>query len=145
MNTGGPPSSATHRANRSLLFGSGAGSASSAGPRGYAVPGGSGSSGASGAFEREMLERDNNAQVDGLNDKVGVMKDLAIQIGNEVEYQNRMLDKMDSGFDSAQGLLGGTLERLNDMVASGNGGTPLCYLVAFILAVFFALYLLFRN
>mmetsp|Transcript_15161 Transcript_15161/g.32496 ORF Transcript_15161/g.32496 Transcript_15161/m.32496 type:complete len:144 (+) Transcript_15161:748-1179(+) len=143
MNPGGPPSSAAQRANRSLLFGG----ASTGGTPARPYPGQPGASGTSagGAYEREMMERDNNAQVDGLNDKVSVMKDLAIQIGNEVDYQNRMLDKMDSGFDSAQGLLGGTMERLNDMVASGNGGTPLCYLVAFILAVFFALYLLFRR
>eukprot|EP00184_Porphyridium_aerugineum_P000300 CAMPEP_0184700020 /NCGR_PEP_ID=MMETSP0313-20130426/7717_1 /TAXON_ID=2792 /ORGANISM="Porphyridium aerugineum, Strain SAG 1380-2" /LENGTH=132 /DNA_ID=CAMNT_0027159351 /DNA_START=247 /DNA_END=642 /DNA_ORIENTATION=- len=95
-----------------------------------------------GAYELEGLERDNNAQIDGLGDKVGQMKDVAIQISDEVDYHNKMLERMGGTFDSAQGLLSGTMERLNDMVNSGNGGKHMWYLIAFLVFFFVALYML---
>mmetsp|Transcript_2038 Transcript_2038/g.3602 ORF Transcript_2038/g.3602 Transcript_2038/m.3602 type:complete len:166 (-) Transcript_2038:1729-2226(-) len=131
-------SSGSYRGNRNLLFGGVNSSSSSGGGR-------SGGNNSVSVYERETLERDNNTQVDGLNDKVGIMKDIAIQIGNEVDLHNQMLQKMDGTFDSAQGLLAGTMERLSDMVESGNVGKPFLYLIAFLLFFFFALYLLFRR
>ncbi|KAA8497275.1 Bet1-like SNARE 1-2 [Porphyridium purpureum] len=136
------PQHTTHRSNRNLLFGGNAGAGAGGGSASkYPQPPNYNHS----TQEMEGLERDNNAQVDNLNDKVSVMKDVAIQISDEVDYQNRMLDKMSLTFDSAQGLLGGTMERLNDMINSGNGGKHMWYLIAFLVFFFVALYLLFRH
>jgi len=123
----------SHRRNRGLLFGA----RENAGPAGFAQ-----SSGAS--QEQEHLEAQNQQRVDHLGNKVGNLKSVAINIGDEVDYQNKMLDKMSNQFDGAQDLLGQTMKRLDDMVKDGRANS-MCYLVLGITLVMFLAYIFFRH
>ena len=47
---------------------------------------------------------------------------------------------------STSGLLGGTVSRFNNMVASGRGNRKMmCYLVGFLVAAFLVLYFLLNR
>ncbi|CAB1443093.1 unnamed protein product [Pleuronectes platessa] len=45
-------------------------------------------------------EEENEHLQEGLRAKVTALKSLTIDIGTEVKYQNKMLEEMDSDFDS---------------------------------------------
>ena len=78
-----------NRSNRSLLFGS---------------RGGGGGSGGGGekdnATDLDAMEAQNQAGVDGLRAPASQMKQLAMHIERDVNEQNRMLERMETRFDS---------------------------------------------
>ncbi|XP_078285179.1 BET1 homolog [Rhinoraja longicauda] len=86
-----------------------------------------------------VYEEENDKFTEGLRDKVTALKSLSIDIGTEVKYHNKVLDEMDSGFESTGGLLGATMGRLKHL-SRGNQTKVLCYLMLFALFVFFVLY-----
>jgi blocked early in transport 1 len=70
-----------------------------------------------------------------LSNQVSLLKELTIDIGNEVNSQNRMLDGMSGSMMDASGLLGGTLKKIGVMMKRG-GSRHMCYLVGFIVFAF---------
>jgi len=134
----GVGSGATYRTNRGLLFGSREGGGSTGG-------GASGNPNVSAARDAEAVERDNQMQVDSLTGKVGMMKDLAIQIGDEVNSQNRMLNDMGTQFENAGDLIGTTMRRLNEMIGSDASSKQILYLVAFMVFMVILVYFLFHG
>jgi blocked-early-in-transport protein 1 len=62
-----------------------------------------------------------------------------MQIGDEVEGQNRMLHDMENDFSSVGGLLGTAMDRLQRMTRTQNGRW-MCYLCLFIVCVFLYIY-----
>eukprot|EP00048_Salpingoeca_helianthica_P022398 m.17996 g.17996 ORF g.17996 m.17996 type:complete len:116 (-) comp7261_c0_seq1:28-375(-) len=89
----------------------------------------------------DMLENENNNMLLRLQGQVQALKSITIDINNEAKDQNRLLSDMDSDFTSTGGLLGGSMHRLRGLAASGQGRV-MCYLVGFILFVFFLIYYL---
>ncbi|KAM8884806.1 BET1 homolog [Synchiropus picturatus] len=104
--------------------------------RGVVGEGGPGSYVASG---HSVHEEENERLQEGLRYKVSAMKSLAIDIGTEVKYQNKMLSEMDSDFDSTGGLLGATIGRVKQL-SRGSQTKLLCYMLLFCFFVFFILY-----
>lgn len=90
-----------------------------------------------------MYEQQNNALVDQLNDKVDLLKTLAIDFNKEAKDQNKMLDEMEGDFDGTGTFLAGTMSRLDKMINTG-GSNHMCYLVIFIFVVFMFLYFAIR-
>jgi blocked-early-in-transport protein 1 len=71
------------------------------------------------------------------------LKQISIDFGDEARSQNKMLDGVDNDFDSTQNFLKGTMNKLSHMISSG-GSKHMCYLVAFIFAIFVFVYYLVR-
>merc|ERR1712110_489676 len=99
------------------------------------------------AYNSELLERQNNELQDRLADTVRNLKQVSIGFKQDVDEQNSYLDSMSGDFSSAQGLLSGTVKRVNWMVNSGGGNRKLMmYTVLAIVSLFFVIYyLLFSN
>lgn len=98
--------------------------------------GGSGNHVASGY---SALEEENERSQEELKQKTSVLKSLCIEIGNEVKYHNKVLNEMDSDFDSTGGLLGATIGRVKQL-SRGSQTKLLCYMLLFCFFVFFVLY-----
>lgn len=90
-----------------------------------------------------VYEEENEQLQEGLRAKVSALKSLTIDIGTEVKYQNKMLDDMDSDFDSTGGLLGATIGRVKQL-SRGSQSKLLCYMLLFCLFVFLVLYWFLR-
>ncbi|GJD11217.1 hypothetical protein Gasu2_53560 [Galdieria sulphuraria] len=103
------------------------------------------SSNSTGRDQAEQLfEQENNQAWDQLHGKVGSLKDIALQIGQEVNSQNQFLGNMTTSFDSVGELLSGTVNRLQRLV-SERTGRHMCYLILFIFIFFLLVYLFLRN
>lgn len=87
----------------------------------------------------ESVEEQNSLREDELKGKIGALKSLTIDIGNEVREHNRLLRDVDDGFDSASGLLTKSMGKIGDLLKSGNKH-HLVYLFAFCLFVFLVLW-----
>ncbi|WAR02121.1 BET1L-like protein [Mya arenaria] len=79
----------------------------------------------------EMLDTENQARI-------------ALDIETETKSQNMYMDDHMSGeFDSSQGLLTGSMNRINSMVNSGRGNRKvMCYIIAGLVILFFISYYL---
>ncbi|XP_034747928.1 BET1 homolog [Etheostoma cragini] len=86
-----------------------------------------------------VYEEENEHLQEGLRSKVSALKSLSIDIGTEVKYQNKVLEEMDSDFDSTGGLLGATIGRVKQL-SRGSQTKLLCYMLLFCLFIFFVLY-----
>ncbi|CAM9490277.1 unnamed protein product [Phaeothamnion confervicola] len=124
-------------------YGAGGYSAGRGGGYGGSVPGSrSGGASASGRIaetNRTMFEMENNRHINELSDQVSLLKELTIDIGNEVTSQNALLDGMGDSMYGASGLLTGTLRKINGMMARGSS-RHMCYLIAFIVFTFVSLW-----
>ena len=93
-----------------------------------------------GAAYDSHLESENDAQIGKLAGQVSALKDISSQISIHIKGDNKLLDELDGSFDSAGGMLGGTMKRLGALASSG-GNCNMTYLVMFIV---FVLLLLWR-
>ncbi|KAF0888492.1 hypothetical protein E2562_014728 [Oryza meyeriana var. granulata] len=66
---------------------------------------------ASSYSSHEIDEHENNQAIDGLQDRVSILKRLSGNIHEEVETHNRMLDRMGNDMDSSRGFLSGTVDK----------------------------------
>ncbi len=92
---------------------------------------------------QSLFEQQNNSLADALHSKVAQLKQLSIAIGDEVSHQNRMLGELDEEMAGAGSGMKGVVGRLGGML-SGGGSKHMCWLVAFICAIFFIVYWLKR-
>ncbi|CAN0056907.1 unnamed protein product [Discosporangium mesarthrocarpum] len=90
------------------------------------------------------MEMQNNAHINDLSDQVSLLKNLTIDIGQEVRSQNELIDGMEGQMFDAGGLLGGTLQRINNMMARG-GSRHMCYLVLFIVFTFISIWWIMKH
>eukprot|EP00744_Colponema_vietnamica_P014083 GILI01019736.1.p1 GENE.GILI01019736.1~~GILI01019736.1.p1 ORF type:complete len:125 (-),score=24.96 GILI01019736.1:257-631(-) len=73
------------------------------------------------AHQESLLENDNDQKLDELNQRISKLKEISIGIHQEAKGQNSLLDKMDTQFGKARGLLGGTVQKLVHMMGTKNG------------------------
>uniref|UniRef100_A0A915PWQ8 t-SNARE coiled-coil homology domain-containing protein n=1 Tax=Setaria digitata TaxID=48799 RepID=A0A915PWQ8_9BILA len=90
-----------------------------------------------------FMEHRNDALVEQLSGKVAALKKITIAIGDDVREQNRLLNEMETNFDTSKGLLDATVRKLN-RVAKAGGKNLTCYLALFALFVFLVIYYLIR-
>ncbi|KAA8550778.1 hypothetical protein F0562_002462 [Nyssa sinensis] len=91
----------------------------------------------------EIDEHDNDGAVDGLQDRVTLLKRLTGDIHEEVESQNNMLDRMGNDMDASRGVVSGTTDKL-EMVFETKSSRRMFTLVASFVAILLVLYYLSR-
>lgn len=93
--------------------------------------------------QTESMFAQNDELVDGLRSKVGVLKSLTLDMGDEIKSQNLLLKDMDNEFDSSWGLLSSSMARVKKLAASGQNKF-IFYLISFSCFVFFFIYMIIR-
>jgi len=116
--------------SRVALFGNGYG----------AGPAGSSSADIGAAYTTSFMEKENDEHIGLLHGKVSQLKQMSIQIGDFVNQDNKLLDDMGGSFDRTNGLLSGTMKRL-DALAQTKDGRHMIYLGLFVLGLFIFLYM----
>ncbi|XP_059625986.1 bet1-like SNARE 1-1 isoform X1 [Cornus florida] len=91
----------------------------------------------------EIDEQSNDRAVDGLQDRVNLLKRLTGDIHEEVESHNRMLDRMGNDMDSSRGVLSGTMDKFK-MVFETKSSRRMFTLVASFVVIFLVIYYLTR-
>ncbi|KAI0226642.1 BET1-like protein [Lamellibrachia satsuma] len=93
------------------------------------------------ATAEDMLDRENQERTDNLAGKVSRLKLLALDMELETQDQNRYMNGMDTDFDSATGLLSGSMKRVTHMVgAAGSNRRLMCYLILGLVGGFVLIY-----
>ncbi|XP_031834579.1 blocked early in transport 1 [Nomia melanderi] len=89
------------------------------------------------------LEDENERMTDHLKDKIHALKSLSIDIGNEVQYQEKMLRGMDEDFERTSGSLMGSVSRVLRL-SKGSHHYYILYLFLFSIVVFFLLWIILK-
>ncbi|XP_054161528.1 BET1 homolog [Oppia nitens] len=89
------------------------------------------------------METQNNQLIDGLRSKVGTLKSLTLDMGDEIKDQNHFLKDMDNTFDSSWGLLSSSLSRVKRLANSGQN-RHILYIILFSFFVFFVIYIIMK-
>jgi blocked-early-in-transport protein 1 len=71
--------------------------------------------------QAEQLEEQNDERLQGLSDRVKILKDITLGIGNEVREGTKELGTLGEAMSGASAFLGGTFQRMNKM-AKRQGG-----------------------
>lgn len=95
------------------------------------------------ANAQAMMEQQNEAQIEDLENKVGILKEISMGINKEVKDSNNLLDGMGIDFDRAGNLLKGTMGQLKTMIAN-KSGKHMWQLAGFFVLIIFLLYWLIR-
>ncbi|KAJ4778207.1 Bet1-like SNARE 1-1 [Rhynchospora pubera] len=89
----------------------------------------------------EIDEHDNDRAMEGLQDRVNILKRLTGDIHEEVEGHNRMLDRMGNDMDTSRGILSGTVDRFKTVFET-KSSRRMATLVASFVALFLLVYYL---
>ncbi|KAI9350506.1 hypothetical protein DFJ73DRAFT_625247, partial [Zopfochytrium polystomum] len=89
-------------------------------------------------------EQQNDDHVEMLSKKMGVLKEISLQIGDEVSYQEKMLRGMEDDFSKTGDLVGNAMRRLTAMTRT-QSGRWMCMLILFVLATVFYLVFIRRR
>ncbi|XP_073132429.1 bet1-like SNARE 1-1 [Henckelia pumila] len=99
---------------------------------------------ASSAYSsHEIDEQENDRSIDGLQDRVAILKRLSGDIHEEVDTHNRMLDMMGNDMDSSRGVLSGTMDKFK-MVFETKSSRSMFTLVVSFVVIFLVIYYLTR-
>mmetsp|Transcript_40164 Transcript_40164/g.94433 ORF Transcript_40164/g.94433 Transcript_40164/m.94433 type:complete len:114 (+) Transcript_40164:193-534(+) len=93
--------------------------------------------------EADMMERQNEALVGNLQNKINNLKSITIAIGDEVREQNKFLDGMQNGMAANDNLLGSTMQKMGQMYNS-HGSMSIVYLSIFCILCFLVVYMLMK-
>ncbi|KAH7849810.1 hypothetical protein Vadar_023347 [Vaccinium darrowii] len=91
----------------------------------------------------EIAEHDNDRAMDGLQDRVIMLKRLTGDIHEEVEGHNRMLDRMGNEMDASRGILSGTMDKFKMVFETKSSRRTFSLVVAFVV-IFLIVYYLTR-
>lgn len=91
----------------------------------------------------EIDEHDNDRALDGLQDRVNILKRLTGDVHEEVESHNRMLDRMGNEMDASRGFLSGTMDRFKQVFET-KSSRRMFTLVASFVVLFLIIYYLTR-
>jgi blocked-early-in-transport protein 1 len=75
---------------------------------------------AASSYSHEINEHENERALEGLQDRVILLKRLSGDINEEVDTHNRMLDRMGNDMDSSRGFLSGTMDRFKTVYLTRN-------------------------
>ncbi|XP_072969076.1 bet1-like SNARE 1-1 [Typha angustifolia] len=89
----------------------------------------------------EIDEHENDRDIEGLQDRVSILKRLTGDINEEVESHNLMLDRMGNDMDSSRGILSGTVDRFKTVFET-KSSRRMATLVASFVALFLLIYYL---
>ncbi|KAL6507152.1 Bet1-like SNARE 1-1 [Orobanche hederae] len=89
----------------------------------------------------EIDEQENDGAIDGLQDRVNMLKRLSGDIHEEVESHNLMLDRMGNDMDSSRGVLSGTMDKFKTVFET-KSSRRMFTLVASFVVIFLVIYYL---
>lgn len=89
----------------------------------------------------EIDEQENDKAIDGLQDRVNLLKRLSGDIHEEVDNHNRALDRMGNDMDASRGILAGTVDKFK-MVFETKSSRRMFTLVASFVVIFLVVYYL---
>ncbi|CAF2048401.1 unnamed protein product [Brassica rapa] len=98
---------------------------------------------AASSYSHEINEHENERALEGLQDRVILLKRLSGDINEEVDTHNRMLDRMGNDMDSSRGILSGTMDRFKTVFETKSSRRMLTLVAAFV-GVFLVIYYLTR-
>ncbi|KAL4360678.1 hypothetical protein GQ457_04G027390 [Hibiscus cannabinus] len=98
---------------------------------------------ASSSYSHEIDEHENERAMEGLQDRVNLLKRLSGDIHEEVDGHMRMLDRMGNDMDSSRGILSGTMDKFK-MVFETKSSRRMFTLVATFVVIFLVIYYLTR-
>lgn len=87
---------------------------------------------------------DEDDQILRLRDKVGLLKNISIQIGEETRQQNRFLQRQDSVTDSLMAQLSNNMGMVRGLAKDANHRIVF-YLLAFALFVMLVIYFITKS
>ncbi|CAI9774379.1 unnamed protein product [Fraxinus pennsylvanica] len=93
---------------------------------------------------REIDEQENDRAIDGLQERVSLLKRLSGDVHEEVEAHNSMLDRMGNDMDASRGVLSGTMDKFK-MVFETKSSRNMFTLVASFVVIFLIIYYLTRG
>ena len=85
-----------------------------------------------------LLEEENNKRWAELGSKVDVLKNMTMDINQEVKSQNQFLDGMGNSMGGASDMLQSTIGKIGNMMSTASP-KHMYYLVIFIVILFFAI------
>ncbi|KAI3526632.1 hypothetical protein L1887_05890 [Cichorium endivia] len=91
----------------------------------------------------EIDEQENERAMDGLQDRVLMLKRLTGDIHEEVEGHNRMLDRMGNDMDSSRGILSGTMDKFKTVFETKSSRRMFTLVASFVIG-FLVIYYLTR-
>lgn len=91
----------------------------------------------------DALEYENERMAEELSGKITSLKDISIELGNEVRFQEKLLRGLDDDVDRSGGFLGKTMGRVLKL-GKGNHNYYIFYLFLFSIFVFFLLYIILK-
>ncbi|XP_046986647.1 BET1 homolog [Schistocerca americana] len=91
----------------------------------------------------DILEEENEKMTALLRDKIHDLKAVTLEIGNEVKYQEKLLNHMADDFDRTGGFLKNTMNRVVRL-GKGSHNHYILYLFIFSFSVFFTLWLVLK-
>lgn len=91
----------------------------------------------------DLIEDENQRMAEELQGKVGALRSLTIDIGNEVRYQDKLLRGIDDDMDRTGGFLSNTMNRVVRLGRNGHQKYML-YMFLFALFVFVLLYFVIK-
>ncbi|CRL01657.1 CLUMA_CG014879, isoform A [Clunio marinus] len=92
--------------------------------------------------QSDDLEIENEMLADDLKNKISNLKSLTIDIGNEVRYQDKILNDLDDDMNRTGGFMQNTIGRVVRLSKHRKGYT--CYMLLFALLVFLILYVVLK-
>ncbi|KAI8819564.1 uncharacterized protein EV422DRAFT_568535 [Fimicolochytrium jonesii] len=72
-------------------------------------------------FNERLLERQNDDALHSLHGKISALKNVTIDMHDDVNTQNELLSKMGMNFDNAKDQLSGSMRRLKLMINTKHG------------------------
>ncbi|XP_042518291.1 bet1-like SNARE 1-1 isoform X2 [Macadamia integrifolia] len=91
----------------------------------------------------EIDEQDNDRALDGLQDRVILLKRLTGDVHEEAENHNRLLDRMGNDMDASRGILSGTVDRFKSVFETKSSRRMFTLVASFVL-IFLIIYFLTR-
>ncbi|KMT10331.1 hypothetical protein BVRB_5g120810 [Beta vulgaris subsp. vulgaris] len=89
----------------------------------------------------EIDEHDNDRALDGLQDRVNLLKRLSGDVHEEVDAHNRMLDRMGNEMDASRGFLSGTMDRFKQAFETKSSRRMLTLVASFVVLFLIVYYL----
>lgn len=95
------------------------------------------------AANNDLIEDENQRMTEELRGKIGALKSLSIDIGDEVRYQDKLLRGIDDDMDRTGGFLSNTMNRVIRLGRNGHQ-KYMFYMFLFALFVFLLLYFMIK-
>ncbi|EGF82882.1 hypothetical protein BATDEDRAFT_86386 [Batrachochytrium dendrobatidis JAM81] len=86
-----------------------------------------------------VYDDENDGRATALAKQIGALKQVSLDISDELIYQQNLMDDMHNDFEKTGGILGQTMRRLKIMARSQTGGW-MWMMMLFVFGVIFYIY-----